>query len=99
SEAARDANTFLNEPSKGHDDQHPYTPGDLATLAKTRHLTVKTTEPFDLKSGSKDLALSPKYLHILFSLRDDEPDDKERSELYASPLVGDEAVYVAGLAR
>jgi hypothetical protein len=99
SEAARDANTFLNELSKGHDDQHPYTPGDLAALAKTRNLTVKTTEPFDLKSGSKDLALSPKYLHILFSLRDDDPDDKERSELYASPLVGDEAVYVAGLAR
>jgi hypothetical protein len=99
SEATKDANSFLNDLSQGHDDQHPYAPGDLAALAKTRNLTVKTSEPFDLKTGPKDLAISPKYLRVLFSLRDDDPDDKERSELYASPLAGEEAVYVAGLQK
>jgi hypothetical protein len=99
SEATKDANSFLKDLSQGHDDQHPYVPGDLAALAKTRNLTVKTSEPFDQKTGPKDLAISPKYLRVLFSLRDDDPDDKERSELYTSPLVGEEAVYVAGLQK
>ena len=98
-EAAKDANSFLNDLSQGHDDQHPYTPGDLAALAKTRNLTVKTSEPFDLKSGPKDLAILPENLRVLFSLRDDDPDDKERSMIYASPLRGVEAVYVAGLQK
>jgi len=99
SEATKDANSFLKDLSQGHDDQHPYTPGDLTALAKARNLTVKTSEPFDQKTGPKDLAISPKYLRVLFSLRDDDPDDKERSELYTSPLVGEEAVYVAGLQK
>jgi len=99
SEATKDANSFLKDLSQGHDDQHPYTPGDLTALAKARNLTVKTSEPFDQKTGPKDLDISPKYLRVLFSLRDDDPDDKERSELYTSPLVGEEAVYVAGLQK
>jgi hypothetical protein len=99
-EATRDANSFLNDLSQGHDDQHPYTPEDLTALAKARHLTVKTSEPFDLKNGPKDLGILPKNLRVLFSLRDDDPDDKERSMIYApSPLPGEEAVYVAGLQK
>jgi hypothetical protein len=99
-EARKDANSFLTDLSQGHDDQHPYAPGDLATLAAARHLTVKTTEPFDLKSAPKDLIVPLKTLRTLFSLRDDDPDDKDRSMLYASsPLVGEEAVYVAGLQK
>ena len=99
-EAIKDANSLLNALSQGHDDQHPYTPGDLAALAKTRKLTVKTSEPFDLKSGPKELAILPKNLRVLFSLRDDDPDDKERSMIYApSPLPSEEAVYVAGLQK
>ena len=32
-----------------------------------------------------------KALHVLFSLRDNDPDDKERSLLYApSPLIGEQ---------
>jgi len=99
-EAIKDANSFLNDLTQGHDDQHPYTPGDLTVLAKTRHLTVKTSEPFDLKNGPKDLDILPKNLRVLFSLRDDDPDDKERSLIYApSPLPGEEAVYIAGLQK
>jgi hypothetical protein len=99
-EATKDANSLLNDLTQGHDEQHPYTPGDLAVLAKTRKLTVKTTEPFDLKSGPKEWAILAKNLRVLFSLRDDDPDDKERSLIYApSPLAGEEAVYVAGLQK
>ncbi len=97
-EATKEANAFLNELTQGHNDEHPYAEGDLAALAKTKNLTVKTSAPFDLKSGPADLAIFPRDLHVLFSLRDDDPDDKERSMLYSpSPLKGDEAVYVAGL--
>jgi hypothetical protein len=99
SEAAKEAKNFLNDLSQGHDDQHPYTKSDLAALAKTKNLTVKTTAPFDLKSGSKELPIAPKFVRLLFQLRDDDPDDKERSELYA-PLVGGEAgVYVVGFEK
>jgi hypothetical protein len=99
-EAVKDANGLLNNLSQGHDDQHPYTPGDLAALAKTRNLTVKTSEPFDLKNGPKEPAIPAKNLRVLFSLRDDDPDDKERSMIYApSPLPGEDAVYIVGLAK
>jgi hypothetical protein len=98
-QAAKDAKSFLNDLSQGHDDDHPYTAGDLAALAKTRNLTVKTTEPFDQKEGSKELAIAPKFLHVLFQLRDDDPDDKERSDIYAPLVGGDDAVYVAGLQK
>ena len=76
-----------------HDDQHPYTTDDLRKLAKTKDLAVLTSEPFDEKDGSKELAVSAKSLHVLFSLRADDPDDKERSLLYApSPLIGESNV-------
>jgi hypothetical protein len=99
-EATKEAGALLNDLSQGHDDQHPYTPGDLTALAKARNLTVKTSEPFDLKSGTKELAIPPENLRVLFSLRDDDPDDKERSMIYApSPLRGEDAIYVAGLQK
>jgi hypothetical protein len=99
-EATRAASSFLNDLSQGHSDEHPYTPGDLAAMAKTNNLTVKTSAPFDLKDGPKDLYLLPRDLHVLFSLRADDPDDKERSMIYApSPLKGEDAVYVAGLQK
>src|ERR1019366_4440188 len=97
-EATKEANAFLNELSQGHNEEHPYAQGNLAALAKTRNLAVKTSAPFDLKGGPTDLAVAPKSLHVLFLLRDDDPDDKERSNLYApSPLPGEDAVYVVGL--
>jgi hypothetical protein len=100
-EAKKVANSFLNDLSVNHDDAHPYTTEDLSTLAKAQGLTVKTTEPFDEKGGSKDIDVAPKALHVLFSLRESDPDDKERSLLYApSPLIGESnAVYVIGLQK
>jgi hypothetical protein len=100
-EARKDANAFLNELSANHDDQHPYATDDLQQLAKSKGLIVKTTEPFDEKEGSKDILVPSKALHVLFSLRDNDPDDKEKALLYApSPLLGgSNAVYVVGLQK
>jgi hypothetical protein len=99
-EARKEANAFLTALSEGHDDLHPYSPGDLAALAKTKDLTVKTTAPFDEKTGSKEMDVAPIKLHVLFSLREEDPDDKERSLLYApSPLLGESNVYVVGLQK
>jgi hypothetical protein len=99
-EAKRDANAFLSELSEGHDAAHPYAPSDLFNLAKAKGLIVKTTEFFDEKTGCKDLDLPPKALHVLFSLRENDPDDPEKSLLYApSPLEGKTAVYIIGLQK
>ncbi len=99
-EARKDAGAFLNALSDGRDATHPYSPSDLEKLAKAKGLSVKTTEPFDEKNGCESLDLPPKALHALFSLREDAPDDAEKSMLYApSPLVGRTAVYVAGLQK
>jgi hypothetical protein len=97
-EARKDANAFLTELSEGHDEQHPFSPDDLARLAKTKNLAVNTTAPFDEKSGAKEFDVPAARLHVLFSLREEDPDDKERSMLYSpSPLLGDSAVYAVGL--
>jgi hypothetical protein len=99
-EARKDANAFLVAMAEGHDDTHPYAQSDLEKLAKTKGLVVKTSEPFDEKKGSKEIDLPPRALHLLFTLREDAPDDAEKSMLYVtSPLVGEKAVYVAGLAQ
>jgi hypothetical protein len=98
-EARKEANAFLNDLSANHDDQHPFTTQDLFQLAKAKELTVKTTEPFDETDGAKEFNVPIKSQRVLFSLRADDPDDKERSLLYApSPILGDtNAVYVVGL--
>jgi hypothetical protein len=98
-EARKAANAFLNDLSANHDEQHPFTKNDLLQLARIKGLTVKTTEPFDERDGTKEIDVPDKQLSVLFSLREDDPDDKDRSLLYApSPLIGEtNAVYVAGL--
>jgi hypothetical protein len=98
--AKKDAYDFLNALAEGHDDKHPYASSDLAKLAQTKGLSVKTTEPFDRKNGCKDLELEPKKaLDLLFSLKDDAPDDPEKSKIYFPfPLTNSApALVVAGL--
>jgi len=100
--AKKDAYDFLNALAEGHDDTHPYASSDLAKLAQTKGFTVKTTEPFDAKNGSKDLELMPrKALDILFSLREDAPDDPEKSKLYLPlPLTNSASgLVIAGLQK
>jgi hypothetical protein len=97
SEAGKAAKAFLNDLAQGHGDDHPFTQDDIFKLAKARNLTVKTSAPFDQKTGPSDLDLAPKFVHVLFELRADDPDDKEHSELYAPLVGGTNAVYVIGL--
>jgi hypothetical protein len=99
-EARKDANAFLAALSEGHDDAHPFAASDLEKLAKAKGLVVKTTEPFDEKKGSKELLLPPRALHLLFSLREDAPDDPGKTMLYvSSPLIGEKEIYVGGLQK
>lgn len=98
--ATKDAEAFVTDLAQGHDDDHPYTTNDLFTLARAKGLTVKTTPPFDENNGTPVLDVPPTRLQVLFQLRSDDPDDKERSMIYApSPLLGTNAVYVLGLER
>jgi hypothetical protein len=99
-EAMKDANAFLGELGEGHDEAHPYAVSDLFKLAKAKGMTVRTTEPFDEQDGCPDLNVPSKTLHLLFSLRENDPDDADHSLLYApSPLAGENAIYVAGLKK
>jgi len=99
-EARRDANKYMEMLTAGHDDDHPYSTEDLFNFAKTNNLSVKTTDAFDLHNPPKDLSISEKGLHTLFSLRESDAEDKEHSLLYApSPLLGETAVYIVGLQK
>jgi hypothetical protein len=98
--AKKEAYDFLAALAEGHDDTHPYTQSDLGKLAQAKGLALKTTEPFDKKNGIKDLELPPKAVDILFSMREDAPDDPGRSMLYTpSPLTNSTSVLVAGLQK
>jgi hypothetical protein len=98
--AKKDAYAFLTDLAAGHDDTHPYAQSDLEKLAHAKGFTVKTTEPFDKKDGCKDIQLPPKALDILFSLREDAPDDPGKTMLYTpSPLTNSTSVFVAGLQK
>ncbi len=99
-EARKEANVFLAALFEGHDDAHPFAASDLEKLAKAKGVVVKTTEPFDEKTGTNQLAVAPRGMHLLFSLREDAPDDPGKTMLYvSSPLIGEKAIYVAGLAK
>ena len=98
--AKKEAYTFLTDLSQGHDDTHPHASSDLEKLAKTKGLTVSTTEPFDKKSGSKQIELGFRALEMIFSMRDDAPEDPGRTMLYVpAPLTNSTAVFVAGLQK
>jgi hypothetical protein len=98
-EATAEASGLMKELMQGRDDEHPYTANDLAALAKAKQLTIKTSEPFDLKSGPKELAVPPKNLRALFSLREDDPDDKEHLFYAPSLLKAEGSVYLASLQK
>ncbi len=98
--ARKDAYHFLNLLSEGKSKEHPYTTGDLAQMARTNNLIVKTTKPFDLDDPPAELPVPERGLRLLLSLRADDPDDEDRSMLYASsPLESTNAFYIVGLEK
>jgi len=61
-------------------------------------MTVRTTKPFGAKETPPELTIPERVLRVLFLLRSDDPDDKDRSMLYSSsPLEGTNGFYVVGL--
>ncbi len=67
----------------------------MTQLASFRSLTVKTTEPFDEHTGPSEIELAPRDLRMVFALRDDDPEDKDKSRLYiSSPIVTEKGVFV-----
>jgi hypothetical protein len=97
-EARKDAITFANKLLDNHDDQHPFSPDDLAKVANTSSMTVQSAGPFDERSGPKDFDLGSKEIHLLFAMTADDPEDKDRSRLYiSSPIITEKAVYIVGL--
>lgn len=97
-EARKSAVDFANQLLDGHDDQHPFTPGDIFTTAKKLGVAVHTTRPFDQKNGPQEINLEPREIQMLFNLSANDPDDKDHSRLYlSSPLATLDGVYVVGL--
>jgi hypothetical protein len=69
----------------------PAKPENLATVAKQKGLTVKTTAPFDSQSGPEEFSAPEDFAKAAFGLSPDEP--------FAGPLAGPDAVYVIAFAR
>jgi len=98
--AHKKAIEFSKELEGNHTDTDPFKPDDLEKLAKAKGLALKTTEPFDRENGPADFKAPNNFIHTAFLLRDDDPDDKSKSMIYAlSPIVTKDAVYVIGLKR
>jgi len=83
--AHKQANAFATELF----DKKPTAPENLATLAKDKGLTVKTTAPFDRKDGPTEIKVNDNFAKAAFALTPTE-------EPFAAPIAGDDAVYVIG---
>jgi hypothetical protein len=86
--AYRKAEAFMHELF----DKEPFAAENLNVLAQTNGLTVKTTEPFDAQTGPDELENGASFARIAFQLVPEQP-------FFDQPLVGENAIYVAALAR
>ncbi len=78
---------------EGHDENYQFTTNDLFNVAKKAGVSVKTTEPFDERTGPKELGLAKQANTVLFNLTDKGSSD----QFYpVGPLASEEAVYVVG---
>ena len=73
---------FAIEPAKSE---------NLATLAKQKGLTIRTTAPFSAKFGPEEFTAPESFTKAAFQLSADEP--------FASPLVTADGIYVIALAN
>ncbi len=69
----------------------PASAENLATVAKQKGLTVRTTAPFDAETGPPEFAAPEEFTKTAFSLTPDEP--------FANPIVTTNGVYVIALVR
>lgn len=71
--ARTNAIAFSEDLNKGHEEKNPATLADLDKAAKAHNLTVKTTEPFDGRTGPKEMKVSPMFNQAAFSLDTNAP--------------------------
>ncbi len=64
---------------------------NLATVAKQKGLTVRTTAPFAAETGPQEFAAPEAFTKTAFGLTPDEP--------FANPIASTNAIYVIALAR
>ncbi len=81
----KEANPFLGELMKGHDENNPFTAEDLEKLAKEKKLEVKTTPPFDLRNGTNQLNVPLQFVRAAFSSLSE---DREKA------ILSEDGVYV-----
>jgi len=85
--ANRDANAFANELY----DIKPQVPANLETLAKTKGLILKTTQPFDEVEGPTNLDVLFNFPKQAFQLTHEEP--------FGGAIPEQDGVYVIGFAK
>ncbi len=68
-------------------DMTPVKSENLELLAATNNLTVKTTEPFDLKNGPKEFEAGANLINAAFAL-------SPTNEIFAGPFVSRTGAYV-----
>jgi hypothetical protein len=96
--AQKDAIAFAQDLAKGHDDDHPFTIDDLTKVAQAQNKKVQVTEPFDMRTGPKELKPSQQFMRTAFTLSTNAPDDKSRSMMYSvSPVQVEDGFVVMGL--
>ncbi len=86
-DARQDANAFASELFA----IEPIKAGNLADLAQKKHLTVRTTAPFDDNTGPSEFEASSAFIKAAFQLNDESP--------YAGPLITENGLYVVALAN
>ncbi|HEU5124340.1 MAG TPA: SurA N-terminal domain-containing protein [Verrucomicrobiae bacterium] len=86
-EARHAADEFANQLF----DQEPMRSENLTALASTNHLAVKVTAPFDEENGPVEFDGGANFTRDAFRLTPDEP--------FAGPVLTEDAVYVAALAK
>jgi hypothetical protein len=96
-QAVKAANAFISEVYTNFSDKNPYKPDDFEKFAKSKGLTVKTTEAFDQQNGPKGIS-SEEFVVRAFRLAVDDPTDTSKLHLLCtSPIRTDDAVYAISL--
>jgi hypothetical protein len=73
-------------------DIEPQRAENLEALAKKEGLAVKVSAPFDRRDGPKDMEVGPEFVTKAFALN-------PTNEPFATPLVGEDGIYVVAFNR
>jgi len=86
-----DARALANDFASTVFNLSPASADNLATVAKQKGFTVRTTAPFSAETGPQEFTAPEGFAKIAFGLTPDEP--------FVNPIVSTNAVYVIALAK